>query len=650
MSESITADRVGSEVSLFTRGLDDCAHHWLGAHLEEQKGQAGVRFTVWAPRAKRVAVLGDFNDWQGDAHALTRDQVNDTWSLFVPGLKAGDLYKYEIHDDKGDRLPEKSDPFGFSMAQPADGASRVLARTGIDSEDSTWKASRGERIARDAPVSIYEVHLGSWKRRHGEANTYLSYRELAEELVSYVKEMGFTHLQLMPVSEYPFDGSWGYQPVGLFAPTSRFGTTDDFREFVRCCHRAEIGVLIDWVPGHFPDDPHGLGRFDGSALYEHEDPRRGMHPDWNTLIYDYGRGEVASFLLSNANFWLEEYGIDGLRVDAVASMLYLDYSREDGDWLPNEYGGNENLDAIAFIRRLNERLYGSHEGIATIAEESTAWPGVSRPTYADGLGFGYKWNMGWMHDTLRYMSRDAQSRSAHHGDVTFGLHYAFDENFILPLSHDEVSPGKGSLLTRMSGTDSERHANLRAYLAFMWTHPGKKLLFMGGEFAQRREWCHDRGLDWEQLEEPLSRGVQRLVRELNQLYRTTPALYLADCDASGFEWIEADDAEQSVFAFLRHGGGSHTLVVCNFASTSHDHFRVGVPASLSYQESINTDAARFGGGDATNPGELSAEMIGAHGRDCSVALRLPALSTIVLNPLGAPASPVEQSWSSSGNE
>jgi 1,4-alpha-glucan branching enzyme len=629
------------DVHLLAEGSDERAYEKLGAHPREINGVAGVAFAVWAPNARRVSVVGPFNDWDGRRHAMRLRIECGVWEIFMPGLKQGDLYKYEIKTGFGATLPLKADPFGFCAEKPPATASRVYDLGGYRWEDGPWLSARERASARDAPVAIYEVHLGSWRRKPEQNNRYLTYRELAEELPAYVKEMGFTHIELLPVSEYPFDGSWGYQPIGLFAPTSRFGSPDDFRALVERCHGHGIGVLIDWVPGHFPTDPHGLGYFDGTHLYEHADPRAGWHLDWDTLIYNYGRREVGNYLISNALLWLDQYHVDGLRVDAVASMLYLDYSREPGGWIPNVYGGNENLEAIAFLRRLNELAYGKAPGAITIAEESTAWPMVSRPTYLGGLGFGYKWNMGWMHDTLHYMSTDPVHRRYHHDNLTFGMLYAFTENFILPLSHDEVVHGKGSLLGRMPGDRWQKFANLRAYFAFMYTHPGKKLLFMGGEFAQEREWNHDTGLEWHLLDDPMHRSVQALVRDLNNLYRSTPALHVLDCEWQGFEWIDCTNVEQSVVSYIRRGHEPHdfVVVVCNFTPVVRHGYRIGVPAAGFYAERLNTDAAEYGGSGVGNSGGVEAQTIPSHGRPYSLALTLPPLAALVLQPASAQTRP-----------
>jgi 1,4-alpha-glucan branching enzyme len=525
----------------------------LGAHPMSMQGIAGVGFAVWAPNAMRVSLVGDFNGWDGRRHPMRLRAECGVWEIFMPGLAEGMLYKYEILAKGGRLMALKTDPFAFFCEQ-APGTAGIVYNLGrYRWSDQNWIENRRMTIRTDAPVAIYEVHLGSWRRSVEENRRYLTYWELADTLIPYVKDMGFTHIEVLPISEHPFDGSWGYQPLGLFAPTSRFGRPDEFRNFVDRCHQAGIGVVNDWVPGHFPKDPQGLGWFDGTNLYEHADPRQGSHIDWGTLIYNYGRNEVADFLLNNALFWLEEYHLDGLRVDAVASMLYLDYSRRVGEWIPNRFGGNENLEAIAFLRRFNEHLYGQFPGIATIAEESTSWPMVSRPVYLGGLGFGYKWSMGWMHDTLSYISREAIYRKYHHDQLTLSLTYAFAENFVLPISHDEVVHGKGSLLGKMPGDRWQKFANLRAYFAFMYCHPGKKLLFMGCEFGQEGEWNHDASLDWHLLADPLHSGTQRLVRDLNLLYRQVTALHQLDCEPAGFEWIDCTDWEKSIICFLRKG-------------------------------------------------------------------------------------------------
>lgn len=608
------------DLHLLCEGTHLHAYDKLGAHM----AKGGVHFAVWAPSASKVSVVGDFNDWDGNRNPLRPRGSSGIWEGFVSGVKQGALYKYELHSAEGHLLPLKADPFAFYSQHRPDTASVV------------WPAPKVAKRIQSAsqsihdPISIYEVHLGSWKR--GDGNRFLSYRELADDMIPYVRDMGFTHLELMPVSEYPFDGSWGYQPVGLYAPTSRFGTPEDFQYFIDAAHKAGLKVLIDWVGGHFPSDAHGLAGFDGTHLYNHADPRKGEHRDWNTLIYNYGRTEVANFLLSNAIFWCERYGIDGLRVDAVASMIYLDYSREDGDWIPNEHGGNENLEATAFLRRMNEQLYGNIPTAMTVAEESTAWPQVSRPTSQGGLGFGFKWNMGWMHDTLRYMGMDPIHRRYHHHDMTFGLLYGFTENFVLPLSHDEVVHGKGSILARMPGDDWQKFANLRAYYGFMFTHPGKKLLFQGAEFAQHDEWNHEQSLDWHLLQYEPHQGVQSLVRDLNHLYCRLPALHYHDCDPQGFEWLESDAAEASVLAYARKGQREDelVLVVSNFTPMVRVGYRVPAPLAGTYAEVLNTDSTYYGGSNVGNQGEVHTEATPHHGRDQSVVLTLPPLATIVL--------------------
>jgi 1,4-alpha-glucan branching enzyme len=616
------------DLYLLREGNHLASYQKLGAHPLVHHGVEGVAFAVWAPNARRVSLVGDFNAWDG--RRMPMRNASGFWELFVPGLRPGHLYKYEILGADGQLLPLKADPHAERTERPPNTASVIAEPSRHVWHDGAWMAERWQRNDRQAPISIYEVHLGSWRRNLAEAGRYQSYREFAEQLVPYAADMGFTHIEIMPVTEYPFDGSWGYQPISLFAPTSRHGAPDDFRAFVDACHRAGLGLLLDWVPGHFPTDPHGLGRFDGTALYEHADPRQGMHPDWNTLIYNYGRREVANFLLSSALYWLREFHIDGVRVDAVASMLYLDYSRRQGEWIPNAFGGRENLEAIAFLRRMNELVF-AETGATSIAEESTAWPMVSRPTYVGGLGFGYKWNMGWMHDTLGYMSLDPIHRKYHHNNLTFGLLYAFHENFILPLSHDEVVHGKGSLIGKMAGDRWQRFANLRAYYAFMWTHPGKKLLFMGSEFAQEREWNHDVGLDWQLLGEPLHEGVRRLVRDLNQLYRSTPALHCLDCEAEGFHWIDAANAAESIISYMRRGRDPLELavIVCNFTPIPRAGYRIGVPRAGRYRERINTDAMEYGGSGVGNAGEVHAEPHPMHGQPYSLSLHLPPLGALI---------------------
>ena len=615
-----------SDLDLYLLGEGTHMHPYdkLGAHPMVLDGVEGVGFAVFAPSAKRVSVVGDFNLWDGRRHAM-RVRGNGFWEIFVPEAKTGAKYKYEIIGPDSHLLPLKSDPLAFAAELRPQTASIVIDQNAIQRPQP---APPGVN-ALSAPISIYEVHLGSWRRQHG--GRWLSYRELAEELPAYAHDMGFTHVEFLPINEHPFDGSWGYQPTGLFAPTSRFGSPADFAALIDACHRKGLGVILDWVPGHFPDDPHGLARFDGTALYEHENPQQGRHLDWNTLVYNYGRTEVANFLLGSGLFWLDCYSIDGLRVDAVASMLYLDYSRPEGGWIPNRYGGRENLDAINLLRRFNTELFARFPNATTAAEESTAWPMVSRPVEWGGLGFGYKWNMGWMHDTLEYISKDPIYRKHHHGQILFGLHYAFFENFILPLSHDEVVYGKRSILGRMPGDEWQRFANLRAYYGFMFGHPGKKLLFMGSEFGQENEWRHDHSLDWHLLEQPRHAGIQALVRDLNRLYRTVPALHEFDCEDAGFEWLVMHDAERSVFAWLRKGRQTQErcLVVVNFTPEVYRDYRIKVPFSGTWREVLNTDSALYGG---TNIGNAGAVRALDEGTIPEVSLVVPPLAAIFLVP------------------
>jgi 1,4-alpha-glucan branching enzyme len=598
----------------------------LGAHPLVLDGVEGVAFAVFAPNAKRVSVVGDFNSWDGRRHAM-RVRGNGFWEIFVPAARPGDKYKYEIIGPAGTMLPLKSDPVAFAVELRPRTASIVVDPAALPRPPPPPDSAN----ALSAPISIYEVHLGSWRRRPEEGGRWLSYRELADELPEYARDLGFTHVEFLPISEHPFDGSWGYQPTGLFAPTSRFGTPADFAELVAACHRAGLGVILDWVPGHFPDDPHGLSRFDGTALYEHADPQQGRHLDWNTLIYNFGRTEIANFLLANGLFWLDRYGVDGLRVDAVASMLYLDYSRPPEGWIPNRLGGRENLEAMAFLRRFNTEVFARFPESTTAAEESTAWPMVSRPVEWGGLGFGYKWNMGWMHDTLDYVSKDPIYRKHHHDQIVFGLHYAFSENFILPLSHDEVVHGKRSILGRMPGDEWQRFAGLRAYYAFMFGHPGKKLMFMGNELAQRDEWSHDRSLDWQLLREPRHQGIQALVRDLNRLYRSVPALHELDCETAGFEWLVMHDADRSVFAWLRKGRDTRErcLVVVNFTPMVHRDYRIRVPFSGTWREAINTDAAAYGGSNVGNGGAIRTLD---EGSVPEVSLVIPPLAALFFVP------------------
>ncbi len=625
------------DVWLLGEGTHLRPYEVLGALPTELEGVSGTRFAVWAPNASRVSVVGDFNHWDGRRHPMRLRRECGVWELFLPGVAQGALYKFEIRSREGQVLPARADPYARkSELRPAT-ASVVTTMPPMLAPSTARQTAN----ALDAPMSIYEVHLGSWRRiangADGGAGRWLNWDELSETLVPYVKDMGFTHLELLPISEHPFDGSWGYQPVGLYSPTARYGDAVGFARFVARCHVEGIGLLLDWVPAHFPTDAHGLGNFDGTHLYEYADPREGFHNDWNTLIYNLGRTEVRNFLVGNCLYWLERFGVDGLRVDAVASMLYRDYSRKAGEWIPNAHGGRENLEAIAFLKRMNEVVGEQRPQAITLAEESTAFPAVSRPTYAGGLGFHYKWNMGWMHDTLAYMARDPVHRKHHHGEMTFGLVYAFNENFVLPLSHDEVVHGKGSLLAKMPGDRWQQFANLRAYFGFMFGHPGKKLLFMGCEFAQQREWNHDQSLDWHLIEDgpdaPLHLGVQRLVRDLNHFYQNTPALHSLDFVPGGFEWIDHHDADRSVLSFIRRGADERAcvVVVCNFTPAIHQAYRLGVPQPGSYRERLNTDSAHYGGSNVGTPlGIATAQPVAWHGKHWSVLLDLPPLATVML--------------------
>ncbi len=601
----------------------------LGARPASMDGVAGASFAVWAPNASRVSVVGDFNHWDGRRHPMRLRRECGVWEIFLPGVPEGARYKYEIRTGAGAVLPHRADPYAL-CAELRPATASVVAPLPAVTAPSVQRRSAN---ALDAPVSIYEVHLGSWRRKPEEHDRWLDWDELADTLVPYAVDMGFTHLELLPISEHPFDGSWGYQPTGMYAPTARFGSPQGFRRFVQHCHAQGLGVLIDWVPAHFPTDAHGLGNFDGTHLYEYADPREGFHNDWNTLIYNLGRTEVSNFLVGNALYWLERFGVDGLRVDAVASMLYRDYSRKAGEWIPNEHGGRENLEAIAFLKRMNQVVGEQRAEAITLAEESTAFPAVSRPTYAGGLGFHYKWNMGWMHDTLQYMARDPVHRKHHQGEMTFGLVYAFNENFVLPLSHDEVVHGKGSMLAKMPGDRWQQFANLRAYYCFMFGHPGKKLLFMGCEFAQQREWNHDQSLDWHLLDDPMHAGMQRLLRDLNRLYRTTAALHQLDFTPAGFEWIDHNDAENSVLAFIRRGEDARSciVVVCNFTPSPRTGYRLGVPHEGQYRECLNTDSHHYGGSNMGTPlGAAWAQHLPSHGKPWSVVLSLPPLATVML--------------------
>jgi 1,4-alpha-glucan branching enzyme len=626
------------DLYLAAQGQHRRLYEKLGAHVRRHGDVTGVAFAVWAPNARRVSVVGDWCAWDGRYYAMRKMGATGIWELFVPDLRPGTRYKFEIVAANGDVLL-KQDPYAFQTELRPGTAGIVRTPPAHRWADAAWMEARAKRDPLRAPMAIYEVHLGSWMRVPEEGNRWLTYRELAVRLGDYVQQMGFTHVELLPVAEHPFDGSWGYQVTGYFAPTSRYGTPDDFRYFVDQMHARGIGVILDWVPAHFPRDAWALARFDGTALYEHADPRQGEHPDWGTLVFNYGRNEVRNFLLANALYWLDEFHVDGLRVDAVASMLYLDYSRKPGEWVPNRYGGRENLEAISFLRELNELVHGAYPGAVMIAEESTVWPAVSRPTYVGGLGFTFKWNMGWMHDTLKYFSLDPVFRRFHHNQLTFGLWYAYSENFVLPLSHDEVVHMKGSLLGKMPGDAWQRFANLRALLGYMWCHPGKKLLFMGGEFGQEREWNHDASLDWHLLQQPLHAGVAALVRDLNAFYRAHPPLWDADIEPAGFEWIVVNDSDQSVAAFARFDRERRTQVVCvlNATPVVRPGYRIGVPAAGEYREAINSDAAVYGGSNVGNYGAVQAQPVPSHGFPYSLELTLPPLAMLILE--GPPLPP-----------
>jgi 1,4-alpha-glucan branching enzyme len=616
---------------LMAEGTHERAYEKMGSHLIELDGVKGVHFAVWAPNARNIYLMGEFNDWHGENHPM-HSSDSGVWTLFVPGLEEYAVYKYRIVAKSGESF-DKADPYGFAMEQRPKTASVVVDLDRYQWGDEDWVNHRNEYQSFDKPIAIYEVHLGSWRKKPDSewGTRYLTYRELADELIPYVLEMGYTHLELMPVTEHPLDASWGYQVLGFYAPTSRFGTPEDLMYFVDQCHRHNIGLILDWVPAHFPKDGSGLNFFDGSHLYSHADPRQGEHQDWGTLIFNYGRNEVRAFLISNALFWIDKYHFDGLRVDAVASMLYLDYSREEGEWLPNEYGGRENLAAISFLRKMNEVVHGVFPGVLTVAEESTAWPMVSRPTYMGGLGFGLKWNMGWMHDTLGYMSREPIYRKYHHNDMTFSLLYAFNENFILPLSHDEVVHGKGSLLNKMSGDEWQKFANLRAYYGFMWGHPGKKLLFMGSEFGQWQEWNFNTTLEWEALKAPNHQGMQRFVKDLNQLYQDEPALYEDDFEWTGFTWLDANDSDNSILSFIRNAKSKDEfiVVVSNFTPVPRQDYRIGVPMPGYYQEILNSDSEHYWGSNVGNDGGRTTEDIPSHGHAQSLSLTLPPLATLM---------------------
>jgi 1,4-alpha-glucan branching enzyme len=622
------------DIHLFNEGTHSRLYERLGAHVGvDEQGRPGVRFSVWAPDAERVSVIGDFAGWE-EGVPLSPVHHSGIWSAFVPEVPEGALYKYRIRSRHHGYQVDKADPFGFEHETPPQTASVVRRIDGYEWGDEAWMTSRGERQGHDRPISIYEVHLASWRRVPEEGGRSLTYRELAPRLAAHVLEHGFTHVELMPVMEHPFGGSWGYQVTGYFAPTSRFGEATDFMYFVDHLHRAGIGVILDWVPAHFPNDEHGLAYFDGTHLYEHADPRQGFHPDWKSAIFNYGRNEVRSFLLSSARFWLDRYHVDGLRVDGVASMLYLDYSREAGEWIPNEQGGRENLQAISLLRQMNEMVYGDFPDVQTYAEESTDWPMVSRPTYIGGLGFGFKWDMGWMHDTLKYFQEDPVHRKFHHNTITFRSLYAFNENFVLPLSHDEVVHGKGSLLNKMPGDEWQKRANLRLLYAYMYATPGKKLLFMGAEIAQWNEWSHDASLDWHLSDDPAHAGIGLLLAHLNRSYREVPALHAHDVGPEGFEWLDASDVEQSVLSFFRRGREGDRPILCafNFTPIPRHNYRLGVDRPGTWRELVNTDAVEYGGSGQGNLGGVEATVVRAHGRDYSLNLTLPPLGALFLEP------------------
>ncbi len=622
------------DIHLFGEGSHYRTYEKLGAHLIQKGAKQGTNFAVWAPNAERVAVVGEFNHWNENVHPMQMRGGSGIWELFIPDVKQGALYKYIIYSHHNGHRSEKADPYGFAAEIRPQTASKVWDLSNYKWQDREWMADRAGHHALKSPISIYEVHLSSWMRIPEEGNRWLTYRELAPKLTEYIKHMGFTHIELLPISEHPFDGSWGYQTVGYFAPTSRFGTPEEFMYFVDYLHQNGIGVLLDWVPAHFPRDAHGLGYFDGTHLYEHADPRQGEHRDWGTFIFNYGRSEVSNFLISNALFWLDKYHLDGLRVDAVASMLYLDYSREEGDWIPNQFGGRENLEAIAFLKRFNEKVYSDFPDVLTMAEESTSWPMVSKPTYLGGLGFGYKWDMGWMHDTLEYFTKDGVYRKFHQDKLTFRMLYAFSENFALPLSHDEVVHGKGSLINKMPGDYWQKFANLRSLLGYMFAQPGKKLLFMGIEFGQWREWKFDDSLDWHLLNEDPHRQLQRFVRDLNTLYRGEAALHRGDVESFGFEWVDCSDAENSVISLLRkdESAEEQILFVFNFTPVPRHDYRLGVNRGGLWREILNSDASIYGGSGVGNMGGVEAESAPSHDRPYSLNLTLPPLGVVAFKP------------------
>ncbi len=618
------------DIYLLKEGNHHRLYDKLGAHIMTIGEESGAVFALWAPNAENVSVTGDFNGWNRKSHLLkVREDGSGIWEGFISGIKHGDIYKYHIQCRHNNYKVDKGDPFAFYWEQPPKTAS-VVWDLDYKWNDSEWMANRHKHNSLNAPFSVYEVHPGSWRRALGDGNKFLTYREMAHHLADYVKEMGFTHIELLPITEHPFYGSWGYQTVGYFAPTSRYGNPQEFMYLIDYLHQNGIGVILDWVPSHFPSDEHGLAYFDGTYLYEHADPKRGFHPEWKSYIFNYSRNEVRAFLISSALFWLDKYHIDAIRVDAVASMLYLDYARKEGEWIPNKYGGNEDLDAISFIRELNKAVYVSHPDVQTIAEESTAWPMVTKPTNVRGLGFGMKWNMGWMHDTLKYFSKDPVYRKSHHGELTFSIWYAFTENFFLPLSHDEVVHGKGSLIGKMPGDEWQRYANLRLLFGYMYGHPGKKLLFMGDEFAQWKEWNHDESLEWHVLQYPFHQGMQKWVKDLNHLYRTDPVMYELDFSIDGFEWIDSHDWEQSIISFIRKGKDTEKiiLIVCNFTPVPRHNYKVGVIREGFWKEVLNSDAEIYGGSGCGNSGGVETSAKPVHGKKHSISLTLPPLSIL----------------------
>jgi len=618
------------DLHLFNEGNHYQIYRKLGAHARTINGITGTNFAVWAPNAKAISVVGDFNDWDGRQNPMQKRIPSGIWELFIPEVKTGDIYKFRVTDCYDQQI-EKSDPFGFYSELPPRTASVVSNLETYNWSDSAWMQERASKNPLEQPISVYELHLGSWRHKEGNENGWMNYREIAHQLVEYCKELNFTHIELMPISEHPFTGSWGYQTVGYFACTSRYGTPEDFMYFVDYCHQNNLGVIIDWVPAHFPKDGHGLAKFDGTALFEHSDPRQGEHPDWDTLIFNYDRNEVRNFLVSNAMFWLEKYHIDGLRVDAVASMLYLDYSRKEGQWIPNKFGGRENLGAIEFMKNMNEKVHEAFPGVLTLAEESTAWGGVSRPTYAGGLGFSIKWNMGWMNDTLRYFQKDPVHRKYHHDELTFSLIYAFTENFMLPFSHDEVVHGKGALLDQMPGDLWQKFANLRLLYAYMWTHPGKKLMFMGCEFGQWNEWNCNSSLQWDLLQWDSHKGLQKMIGDLNAVYRNEPSLHEVDFESQGFEWIDCMNREMSLIGFVRRAKDTNDFVVvcCNFTPSPHNDFRLGVPEAGNYKEIFNSDSEFYGGSNVGNGMGVQSENVEAQGRSDSIKLSIPPMGVMI---------------------